>query len=853
MFKLQTYQVFPTVPKPLSFLQVLARNLWWCWNLDAIELFRRISPRLWERSGRNPIVYSTLIPQKQLDELSKDESFLAHQQRVKDSFVAQVLTPVNRSESPYGEKGKVAYFSMEFGIHESVPLFAGGLGILAGDILKAASDLALPMIGVGLLYRHGYFHQFLDQDGWQQEEYPEIDIYHLPMSRAKDRSGKEVNVSITGPDGEIRAVVWKIMVGRVPYYLLDTNLPENSQKIRDITSRLYAGNPKIRLAQEALLGLGGMQALETMGIQPSVCHINEGHCSFLSLERMAQMISVFSIDLKTAREILTRTTVFTTHTPVAAGHDEFPSEDVKPYLKPLEERIGTTVDEMISWGQPEGSDRNASFSMFVLALRMAQHRNGVSELHGKVARHMWSHVWPGRPEDEVPITHITNGIHISSWISIENHLLLERYIGPDWYMNIRNPEFADRIDEIYDEELWRAREMTRSRLIRNCRTLMVKQFARRNAPKEMMRDAESVLDPDVLTIAFARRFTAYKRAHLLFQDPERLEAILTSKTRPVQFIFAGKAHPKDTEGKEVIKRLIQFVRNPNIRHRIIFLEDYDINIARHLVQGADVWLNNPRRPFEACGTSGMKAAANGVLNVSILDGWWCEGYKKERGWRIGNGEEYADTAYQDVVESQALYNVLENDVIPSFYERTNGDLPDRWLKMMKESMKMAMQQFCARTMVEKYENNFYLPSIQCLASLTADDAKKAVLLSAQHERLRTLWENIRIEHPVQETEGPFIVGESFSITAVVNLGKLRPDEIKVDLYYGILKSVETLAESNLEEMTVKEDRGNGKYLYVCTLTCTASGRYGFTVRATPQGDDQFQFAPGLITWPKPNI
>ncbi|MBW1851836.1 MAG: alpha-glucan family phosphorylase, partial [Deltaproteobacteria bacterium] len=343
MFELQTYQVFPTIPKPLSFLQVLARNLWWCWNLDAIELFRRINPRLWEQSGRNPIVFSTLIPQKQLDELSKDESFLAHQQRVKDSFMTQVLTPVNRSESPYGEQGTVAYFSMEFGIHESVPLFAGGLGILAGDILKAASDLALPLIGMGLLYRHGYFHQFLDQDGWPQEEYPAIDIYHLPMSRAKDHSGKEVNISITGPDGEIRAVVWKIMVGRVPYYLLDTNLPENSQEIRDITSRLYAGDPKIRLAQEALLGLGGMQALAAMGIHPSVCHINEGHCSFLSLERLAQMISTFSIDFKTAIEIVTRTTVFTTHTPVAAGHDEFAPEDVKPYLKPLEERIGTTV------------------------------------------------------------------------------------------------------------------------------------------------------------------------------------------------------------------------------------------------------------------------------------------------------------------------------------------------------------------------------------------------------------------------------------------------------------------------------------------------------------------------------
>ncbi|OEU64682.1 MAG: alpha-glucan phosphorylase, partial [Desulfobacterales bacterium PC51MH44] len=651
MYPLQTFQVFPDIPESLSFLQVLARNLWWCWNLDAIELFNRINPRLWDQSGRNPITFLTLIPQEQLDELSKDESFLAHQQRVKQSFSSKVLAPVDRSESPYGQQGTIAYFSMEFGIHESVPLVAGGLGILAGDYLKAASDLALPLTGVGLLYKQSYFHQFLDQDGWQQEEYPETDIYHLPVERAKDNSGKEVSISVIGPDHEIRAVVWKIMVGRVPLYLLDTSLPENPPEVREITSRLYAGNPKIRLAQEVLLGIGGMRALEAMEIYPAVCHMNEGHCAFAGLERLAQMISSYNINIKTAREIVPRSTVFTTHTPVAAGYDEFPVDLVEPYLNPLAERLGTNVDEIISWGQPEGSGQGVPLSMFVLGLRMAQYCNGVSELHGKVARRMWSHVWPGRPEDEVPITHITNGVHIPSWISIENHLLFERYIGTEWYLNIKTPEIAKRIDDIYDEELWRAREMSRSRLIRNCRALMIKQYRRRNAPKAMMKDAESVLDQDILTIAFARRFATYKRAYLLLKDPERLEAIINSKTHPVQFIFAGKAHPKDTEGKELIKRLIQFARSPQVLHRFIFLEDYDINIGRHLVQGADVWLNTPRRPFEACGTSGIKAAANGVLNVSILDGWWCEGYTEERGWSIGHGEEYADPAYQDAVES----------------------------------------------------------------------------------------------------------------------------------------------------------------------------------------------------------
>jgi starch phosphorylase len=844
---LQIYQVFPAIPEPLSFLQVLARNLWWCWHLDAIELFRRINPRLWLESGRNPIVFLTLIPQERLKELSKDESFLAHQQRVEECFVND-LTPEDPSEFSYGKKGTIGYFSMEFGIHESVPLFAGGLGVLAGDHLKAASDLTLPLIGVGLLYRKGYFHQFLDHEGWQQEEYPEIDIYRLPVKRVKDGSGKELIISVTGPEGEIRAVVWKIMVGRIPLILLDTNLPENLPEIREITSRLLGGRARTRLAQEVLLGIGGMRALEAMGIFPTVCHMNEGHCAFVTLERLAQTISCYNVNLETAKEIVSRTTVFTTHTPVAAGHDEFPVDLVKPYLNSFTDRLGIKVDEILSWGQPMKSGADSPISMFVLGLHSAQYCNGVSELHGKVARRMWSHVWPGRPEDEVPIGHITNGIHIPSWISVENSLLFERYLGPDWHLDMGSPEISKRIDDIYDEELWRSREMSRSRLIRHCRALMVKQYRRRNAPKAMMKDAESVMDQDILTIAFARRFATYKRANLLLKDPERFEAIIASKTNPVQFIFAGKAHPKDNEGKELIKRLIQFARRPKVRHRIAFLEDYDISIARHLVQGADVWLNTPRRPFEACGTSGIKAAANGVLNVSILDGWWCEGYAEERGWSIGDEEEYTDTAYQDTVESQALYNVLENDVIPCFYERRNGEAPDRWLKMMKESMKMAMMQFCARIMVKKYETKFYLPAAERFARLTADNAKEAVILSAQYKRLSTLWEKIRIDPPVRKAEGPFWVGEGFEVTATVNLGELRPDEVKMELYYGVLKTVDSIAESHSQEMMVKETHGDGEYLYSCTITCSNSGRYGFTVRAIPSGDDRIRFAPGLITW-----
>jgi len=849
MDHLQTFQVVPNIPEQLSFLEVLSRNLWWSWKQDAVQLFRRINPRLWEESERNPIVFLTRISQTHLEELAKDDSFLAHQKRVKEHFEKRVSNAVDWSDYLSGKQGVIAYFSMEFGIHESLPLFAGGLGILAGDHLKASSSMALPMVGVGLLYRQGYFRQFLDQDGWQREEYPEINLYNLPVERAKDRSGNEIHISVTGPDGEIHAVVWMIRVGCIPLYLLDTNLVENSHKIRDITSRLYAGDPAMRLAQEMLLGIGGMRALAALGINTEMCHMNEGHSTFSSLERLVQIMLKYNVDLKTALEIIPRTNIFTTHTPVCAGYDRFPAELVRPYLRPLQERLGAEEDEILSWGQPPMEpDPNGYLSMFVLGLRMAKYCNGVSRLHGKVARKMWSHVWPRRSEDETPISHITNGVHFQSFLSNEHTMLFERYLGPDWFMISRMQDNIKRIDEMYDEELWRAHEMNRSRLIGTCRKLMAEQYGRRNAPKSIMEEVESVLDHDVLTIAFARRFTAYKRANLLLKDPERFEAILNSKTHPVQFIFAGKAHPKDHEGKELIKRLIEFSRRSNIRHKVIFLENYNMYIARHLVQGADVWLNTPRRPFEACGTSGMKAAINGVLNVSILDGWWDEAYKKDRGWCIGKGEDYADKDYQDSVESQALYNILENNVLPCFYERKRGSCPVRWVSMMKESMKMAMAGFCNLRMVSKYNESFYIPAKKRLKSLLEDDAREAKNLAAQRERLSLNWDSIRIESPVRDGDGPFRAGESFRANAIVHLGKLDPEEVEVQLVYGKLKAIDKLAESHNSLMTIQEERGNGTYLYTCTIICKASGRYGFTARVIPGGDERIKFTPGLISW-----
>ena len=848
MNRLQTFQVYPDIPKPLAFLETLSRNLWWCWNLDAIELFRRIDPKLWEATGRNPILFIASIPQERLKNLAEDEGFLAHLERVRQVYDQFVQETPDRSDNLYRENDVIAYFSMEFGIHESLPLFAGGLGILSGDHLKAASDTGLPLVGIGLLYRQGYFHQYLDPSGWQQEEYPETDLYNLPLKRAKDPAGHEIIIEVEGPQGPIRADLWLVMVGRIPLYLMSTNLPENPPHIRELTSRLYAGEDTLRLAQEVLLGIGGVRALTALGLEPAAYHMNEGHSAFAGLERVAQIMTKHNLDLKTALEIVPRSTVFTTHTPVAAGHEDFAVDLVTPYLRPYEETLGVEVDKILSWGQSPETAPEGPLSMLILALRMAQYCNGVSRLHGQVARAMWSNVWPGRPNDEIPITHVTNGIHIPSWISDENALLFERYLGPDWFVNIWDSDVFERIDEIYDEELWRAHEISRSRLIRACRDLMVKQFGRRNAPKPAMEEAESVLDQEVLTIAFARRFATYKRANLILSDPARLEALLTSEKYPVQLVIAGKAHPKDNEGKELIKKLVEFARRPAVQHRVVFIEDYDIYTARHLVQGADVWLNTPRRPFEACGTSGMKAAVNGVLNVSILDGWWCEGYSEQRGWRIGNGEEYDDYAYQDAVESQALYNLLENDIIPCFYERKNGSTPTRWLKMMKASMQMVMQEFGAQAMVKRYERKFYIPAVGQYHRLLENSAEKAIKLQTQRDRLGKLWPGIRIEAPVRDQEGPFRVGDALRITTVVHLGDLGPDEVDVELYYGHFKSVDTLTTSRAQSMTMQEDRGEGTYLYACDIACDTSGRFGFTARVTPCGDDHIKFAPEFITW-----
>lgn len=849
MKNFKSFQVYPKVPEKLKFFETLINNMWWSWRLEAIDVLRRVDPEKWREAGQNPLVmFSDLVSQSELERLAMNESLIKQLEEVKEQFEEEVLNQKLPEEIGLPPESTIAYFSMEYGIHESLPIFSGGLGILSGDHLKAASDFSLPLVGIGLFYRYGYFKQFLTNDGWQMEEYPETDIFYLPIKRVRDKEGNKIYIEIPSPMGLIKARVWKIDVGRIELYLLDTNLRDNPPEIRDITARLYAGEPHIRLAQEILLGIGGMKLLEKLGKFPTVCHLNEGHCSFVCIERLAQIMRRFNIGLNEAMEFLARTNVFTTHTPVAAGYDTFYVDMVRPYLEQYTKIFQLPVEEIISWGQRGWRyDPNSKFCMFTFGLRFTQYCNGVSKLHGHVARKMWHHVWPERPLEEVPIRHVTNGVHVTSWISIENHLLFERYISPKWYLE-SEVAIMDGIDKIYAEELWRARELSRARLIRFCRYMMTKQYSRRNAPKHILDEVGSVFDPDTLTIGFARRFTGYKRATLLLKDKERLKKIITSKEHPVQFVFAGKAHPKDEEGKRLIREIVDFARDSGVRHRFIFLENYDINIARHLVQGVDVWLNTPRRPFEACGTSGMKAAVNGVLNFSVLDGWWCEAYREDRGWEIGGGKEYNDPIYQDEVEAQALYNTLEEDIIPLFYQNRRGDIPISWVHMMKESMKVGIVNFSAKRMIKDYVDNYYSKASTNYFELINNNFEKLKNIVEQRRKLKEHWEKIKIGKPMKMGPSHFRVGQEFEVVVDVYLGELSPSDVNVELYLGKFKGYEQIEKSEVIKMEVYQETEEGSYIYKCKVKCGPSGRYGFNARIVPKGDDYLVFSSNFIKW-----
>ena len=848
MKNIQLYNVAPSIPTELDFLEILARNLWWCWNPDAGKLFHRIAPDLWKQSRLNPLQFLRLVPQERLRELATHTGFLSQLHGVRERFEAYAVGTGDTRREDRTEC--VCYFSMEYGLHESVRMYSGGLGVLAGDHLKSASDLDLPLVAVGLLYHQGYFRQYLDEKAKQQETYPDNQIHLLPLDEQCHEDGTPVQITLPLPDGELAARVWRLNVGRVPLYMLDANIPANPPAFREITAKLYGGDKTMRLRQELLLGIGGLRALLALGYDPKVCHMNEGHAAFLSLGRIAHLAQTAGLDKQAAYEVVSRTNVFTTHTPVTAGNETFKIDLLKPHLAALGDTLGLTPEECIAWSQPSIPDGSSyEPSMTVLGLRMAGHSNGVSRLHGEVAREMWSHLWPGRPLDEVPIGHVTNGVHVPSWLSAENAQLFDDHLGPAWRRHPANPDTLSRVERIPDGSLWQKHKDGRMQLVRAARERLERQYKARNAAQRELDACRTALNYDTLTIGFARRFATYKRATLLLRDPERFKALLTSTDRPIQLVFAGKAHPADEYGKDFIRRIVQFARQPEVQGRIVFLENYDINIARSLVQGVDVWLNTPRRPQEASGTSGMKVAFNGGLNASILDGWWCEGYAPECGWAIGGEDVYEDPEYQDMVESQALYNLLEGKIIPCFYERPDGGVPPQWMRMMKASIRMALNFFTSHRMVHEYEHKYYAPTRRAYEDLMADNAARARELAGQRERLGALWNRVKVAFPHADRDVKSLyVDDTFVVTTEVHLGELTPDEVDVEVYHGAVDSSNQIVQSNTQRMDVDDDRGSGTFVYRSEVACKSTGRYGFTTRVTPRSKLWKGEMPGFMIW-----
>jgi starch phosphorylase len=843
---ISTYTVKPKLPLPLKPLEEIARNLWLSWNYDAVQLFIRLDYDAWLQSQQSPVRTLGMVSQEQLAQTARDDSYLAALKEVYDRF-----QKYKKGETWYrgSRKEVVAYFSMEYGMDTSLPIYSGGLGILSGDHMKTSSDMGLPLVGVGLLYRQGYFTQMLNADGFQQESYPENDWYNMPVERKVNKDGSPIKISVDLAGRQTLAQIWEVKVGRSSLYLLDTNIEENAPDIRNITAALYGGDKETRMQQEILLGIGGIRALRALGINPAACHMNEGHAAFLGLERIREIMTEKNFTFDEAREAVWPTNIFTTHTPVPAGNERFDIALLEKYFRSWPQILGISWKEFLGLGRVYPDDDHETFCMTVLALKLAAYANGVARLHGVVSREMWKTLWPGLPLTEVPIGHVTNGVHPRTWVSGGMTELLDRYFGPRFEDEPTDLAIWERMDRISDEELWRTHERRRERLVAFVRDRIREQYTRTGAVERRIRQAEDALSPYALTLCFARRFATYKRGNLLLRDPERLLRLVKDNERPVQLIFAGKAHPHDMPGKELIRELIHFAEKYDVTSRIVFVENYDMTVGKYLTSGGDVWLNTPRRPMEASGTSGMKAAMNGVLNCSIMDGWWDEAYNPEVGWAIGHGEQYQDEKLQDDIESKALYDLLERDIVPLFYQRGRDGLPRDWIKRMKTCMREIGQSMSSHRMLMDYSNYFYFPALKNYRRIIKDDYAESKSLAAYFAKLRQSWDNLHIARLESNAKPVMQRGDSLTVTAYIELGQMKPEEVQVELYHGSVsnQSSDITNACRTEMKWVSSE--DGLNLYQVRIECANTGFQGHTVRILPKHEALIHpYRMGFIKW-----
>ncbi len=853
MKPIQTYSVVPKLPRNLKPLWDLAYNFWFSWNDKVGDLFSRIDARLWRESDGNPVAFINGLPQQTLLDLANDQLFL---DRLAETH-AELTGYLGKSATAIEFKGRepgqpvVAYFSFEFGIAPSLPIYSGGLGILAGDHLKSASDLNLPLVGVGLCYQQGYFRQYLTPDAWQNERYPVYDFEQMPLTRVENDEGHPLTFTLDFQGQPVTVQLWKAAVGRVDLYLMDTNILANTPEFRQLTTRLYGGDLEMRLKQEILLGIGGVKALKMLGLAPSVIHMNEGHSAFAGLERIRVFMQETGLPLEAAMELTASSCVFTTHTPVPAGNDRFPPDLMQRFFEPFARDMGLAFKVFLALGREDPRDDAEPFCMTVLALRLSRFNNGVSKLHGEVSRKMWVRVWPQFPLEDVPIGAVTNGVHQPTWVADEMAKLYDRYLGPNW----REDADCDRVwknaESLPDAELWRGHERLRERLVGFVRQRLRDELIARGARYREIEAADDVLDPQALTIGFARRFATYKRANLLLHDKDRLLRLIGDSQRPVQFVFAGKAHPKDNEGKRLIQELVQLCRSVDCRNKMVFLPDYDMDIASYMVQGCDIWLNTPRVPLEACGTSGMKAMANGALHVSTLDGWWAEAYRRDNslGWAIGQGETYEDPDHQDFVESQTLYTLLETDIVPEFYDRGHGGLPRNWIRRMKRALFALGPVFNAHRMVEDYARMAYIPAFENFRTLAGDGFGKARELAEWRMEMMTRWGGVGVRGVSASDAGRLYVGEAIEVGCEVNLNGIDPQYVSVEMYAGPLDQDGSFTGRKAKAMEPAGDPVDGWVRYSGTLKPGEPGRFGYTVRLLPRHPNLLDpRSLGLIHW-----
>ena len=851
MYVFNRITVNPQLPKEISKLSEIANNLWWSWNTDYLKLLKQIDRDLWENVGKNPVKFLKLVSQERLEKASQNQEFLKHYNIVANNF-ENYMNSKNTWFSknyPKNENDLIAYFSAEYGLDETIPIYSGGLGILSGDHLKSASDLGLPFVAVGMLYKEGYFIQKLSKYGEQENNYVKADLNNLPIEAVKDSEGKDLKITVDYPERKLYLKVWKINVGRIKLYLMDSDIDENFEEDKKVTLQLYGGDQDMRIKQEIVLGMGGVKLLKTLGLNPTVYHMNEGHSSFLTLELIKDLMEEKKISFEMAKDITTSKTVFTTHTPVPAGNDIFPLDLVEKYFKDFWPKIGLSREEFLKLGMKPTEKLDNGFNMGILALKNAGKKNGVSKLHGAVSRELFGEVWPNIAANESPIGYVTNGIHTCSWLAQNLKELYNEYLIPYWQDNMQKDDVWKQIKDIPNERLWNEHQARKMKMLKMVKENTTERLKRVGIPYEEIKEITSKINPNALTIGFARRFATYKRATLIFKDLERITQILNDSERPIQLIFAGKAHPLDKVGQDLIKYINELAMKPQFKGKIFVLENYNIGMSRYLISGCDVWLNNPRRPMEASGTSGQKASVNGVINFSVLDGWWAEGYDQTNGWTIGTNAKFTSYEEQDLADSESLYNTLENKIIPLYYENREENIPNNWVEIMKNSIITTGGKYSTQRMVIDYTNKMYIPLCN-LYNTYYSNLESVAEYSQWKSELNNSWNDIEIKQLNNLSDISMDAGNKINVECEVKLPNIKVENIEAQVYYG--KIAENGMVDNIEIIPMKLKAKNETekvYTFEAKIELTTGGDYGYTFRVMPKHEMLLESSDlNLIKW-----